>query len=467
MKESLQWGGRFGAPPDAALLQFGSSLEEDLVLAPFDVQCSKAHVIALREGGILTREQARELTAALETVESEIASGAFQAFARAANAEDVHGAIDARVREVAPSAGESLHAGRSRNDQVATTLLLYCAQRANELLQLLLQIATEICGKAESELAAGTFVAGTTHWQPAQPLLLAFWLVAGAEPFLRSAHAMKRIAEDARASCPLGSGALAGSSLPLVREAAAAALGFGRPSRNAMDAIGNRDVGLDLAHACVRSVLNASRLCEEFILWCTPAFGYARLGDAASTGSSLMPQKRNPDPFELVRGNAADLTGRLVGALSTVSGIGLSYHRDLQITKAGVLAVVERSHAALQAFATALVHLEFQRGRMNAMASESYTIATDIADALIARGVTARKAHAAVGTAVSKAESEGRPLDASDLAAIGLQAGVSDFRAPLTAAESVLAKKTSGSTSQEAVRSALDEMKREIAELRG
>jgi argininosuccinate lyase len=446
MSSPLQWGGRFSAQPDPVLLQYGSSLEEDLVLAPFDVQCSQAHVISLREGGILSSADAQTLTGALTSVAEEIASGTFAAFARACGAEDVHGAIDMRVREIAAQAGELLHAGRSRNDQVATTLLLYCADRARKGQALSVQIAKTLVKQARAH--DDVLLASTTHWQPAQPVLLAFWLGAAAEPFARSARHFHEVVSGALESCPLGSAAVAGSSLSLDRNAAAKTLGFGGPSRNAMDAIGNRDAALDTAHAFVRAVLAASRVCEELILWCTPAFGYARLSDAASTGSSLMPQKRNPDPFELVRGTSAALIGDYAGALASISGLALSYHRDLQIAKASVIAIVERATAALDAFARALPHVQFNSARMTAMAGEGYTVATDVADALIAGGMTARAAHARVGETIRASEESGKEPQWPDAFA------------------SVQGKATIGSTNPAAVDAALNALEAELAELR-
>lgn len=448
MSDALQWGGRFSEPPDPALLQFGSSLEEDLVLAPFDLQCSAAHVTALEEGGILAHANASALRGALQTVATEIQTGAFAAFARATHAEDVHGAIDARVRELARAAGESLHAGRSRNDQVATTLLLYCADRAAKGKRLSAQIAQTLVSQAREHLAAETVLAATTHWQPAQPVLLAFWLSAAAEPFLREARRFDNVRTDAMRSCPLGSGAVAGSSLPLGREAAARELGFTMPARNAMDAIGNRDAALDAAHAFVRSLANASRICEELILWCTPAFGYARLSDAASTGSSLMPQKRNPDPFELVRGTASSLNGHYAGAVGSICGVALSYHRDLQVTKAAIIAICERGYAALDAFARALSHLHFDGARMSAQAGAGYTVATDVADALIATGIPAREAHARVGAEVLASERSG------------------NLPAWPDARASVRGKATIGSTNPLMVAQTLESLQAEIAQVR-
>jgi argininosuccinate lyase len=452
----LQWGGRFADAPDAALIAFGSSLEDDLVLAPFDVRCSRAHVTALAEGGLLSGVAAGELHAALDVVAEEIADGGFAAFARAGGFEDVHGAIDARVRELAPDAGASLHAGRSRNDQVATTLLLYARNRAAAGARTSLAIAAALEARALHALKAGTLLAATTHWQPAQPVSLAFWLDGAAQGFLRAAQRFARVGRDAARFCPLGSAALAGSSLPLDRAAAARELGFGEPSRNALDTVGDRDVALDLLHAAARAVVAASRPSEEFVLWTTPAFGYARLGDAAATGSSLMPQKKNPDPFELVRGAAARTLGAYTGALASTSGIGLSYHRDLQETKAQIVLGTEHALAALDAFARAFAHLTFDEAAMAARATAGYTLATDLADAMIANGATAREAHAAVGERVLLAERQGRPLDAGDVAAIGIA------DAPLDAEASIRAKRTSGSPNPEMVARSIDETQREI-----
>ena len=444
----LQWGGRFSQPPDPVLLGFGSSLEEDLVLAKFDVRVSLAHVEAMRQGNIVTSAQAQTLTSALEGVGKEIADGTLVSFARSKGAEDIHGAIDARVREIAGDEGEWLHAGRSRNDQVATTLLLYCAERATHGRRLSAQIGRTLASLAREHFCAGTLVAGTTHWQPAQPILLAFWLCAAAEPFVRDARRFAESSSESLRSCPLGSGALAGSSLPLNRGSASAALGFQAPSRNAMDAVGNRDAALDVAHAFVRSVLNASRICEELVIWCTPAFGYVRLDDAASTGSSLMPQKRNPDPFELVRATSACLVGQYAGALSTLSGVALSYHRDLQVTKSAVIAIVERSVAALEAFGLALSHVCFDGSRMTALAGEHYAVATDVADAMIAGGRSARASHAHVGEQIRLSEQTGQAPPSW-----------------LDAGASVAGKVTQGSTGPNAVAQALFDLDADLADL--
>jgi argininosuccinate lyase len=284
--------------------------------------------------------------------------------------------------------------------------------------------------------------------------------------FARCARRFQRVSGDAARFSPLGSGAVSGSTLPLDRALSAAQLGFAAPSRNALDAIGDRDVALDLLSAAARGVIAASRVSEELVIWCTPAFGYARLDDEASTGSSLMPQKRNPDPFELVRGNASRVTGALAGALGTVTGVALSYHRDLQETKSLVIRGTERALATLDAFERAFRHVRWNAEAMEARANDGYVVATDLADALIASGVSARHAHAAIGNAVARADAEGRPLDATDLATIGAEAGLTGpLHAPLDPHSSIHAKRTAGSTHPAEVRAAIEDLERELESL--
>ena len=459
-RHALQWGGRFASEPDATLLAYGSSLADDLHLARYDVRTSLAHVAALVDGRIINDADGGALTSALERVRAEIEAGTFAAWATAQNFEDVHGAIDARVREIAGDAGDRLHSGRSRNDQVATTLLLFVRDLAERGARLCLDTAALCTDRAVEESQRGTVVAATTHWQPAQPVLLAQWIDAVARGFVRAADRFARVAADARLFCPLGSGALAGSSLPIARATAARLLDFDAPSANSLDAVGDRDVLLDFAEAAMRAVLYASRPSEELVLWAAPAFGYVRIDDAASTGSSLMPQKRNPDPFELVRGNAGKLLGAYAGAAATVKGTALSYHRDLQETKAIVIHAGLDALASIDAFRRAFAHVRFQHAAMEARAASGYTVATDLADAMIAGGATARDAHRAVGERVLRAETEGRPLDSGDVDALGL----SD--APLDARASVAAKRTAGSTHPDEVARAVAATRAQIAALR-
>jgi argininosuccinate lyase len=460
----LQWGGRFSQPPDTALLAFGSSLEDDLVLAPFDAACSMAHVSALRLGGVIDAAQAAQLLEALRTVENEIRSGAFVQTARENGAEDVHGAIDARVRALCLGGeGELLHAGRSRNDQVATTLALYARERAQRGGAQARAVAHLLLARARDELGARTVFAATTHWQPAQPVLLAFWLVAAALPFTRAVERFARAQESATQRSPLGAAAVAGSTLTLDSAAAAAQLGFAGTTRNAMDAIGTRDAAMAAAHAYALALVDASRICSELVVWCSPAFGYTRLGDASSTGSSLMPQKRNPDPFELVRATAAEVFSDYAGAVETLRGLPLSYHRDLQVTKRLCIRAIERGSAALDAFARALGDVRFNREAMRVRAGDGYTIATDVADALIRQGVSARRAHALVGARVALAEEQNRALNDGDLAALAAEAGVESLRVALFADVAPNAKRTRGSTHPDEVARAIEELERELS----
>ncbi|HUY11268.1 MAG TPA: argininosuccinate lyase [Candidatus Dormibacteraeota bacterium] len=460
---SLQWGGRFSGAPDKKLLAFGSSLNDDLPLAAFDALASQAHVRALLGGGIIEQRTADDLQRALECVGREIDAGEFASLD--GGAEDIHGAIDARVRELAPEAGAWLHAGRSRNDQVATALCLYAAARARSGRSQAVQISRHLVDRARCELARQTLLAGSTHGQPAQPILLAFWLAAAAEPFARVARAFASTQRETMRSMPLGSGALAGSGLPLDRAAAARFLGFAGPSRNAMDAVGTRDALLDCAHLWVRGCAAASRISAELLLWAGPQFSYVRVGDASSTGSSLMPQKRNPDIFELVRATAHEVASSYSGALATTLGLPLSYQRDLQQCKRLAMAAIERSTEALDAFATALLDISFLREKMGASALLGYTVATDIADALIAAGTDAREAHRLVGSRVLEAENDRRTLDERDLQILSDKIGNPTFRAPLDADASVAAKRTDGSTSPGAVSRALDELADELTYL--
>ncbi len=462
---SLQWGGRFRSAPDPALIAFGSSLEDDLLLAAFDIETSRAHVRALLGGAIITGDIAAALDRALDRIVAEIGDGSFAGWAMEEGFEDIHGAIDARVREIDERAGGWLHAGRSRNDQVATTLVLYAAARARDGAAQARGIAAAIAERARAALADEIVLAGTTHGQPGQPILLAFWLQAAAEPFLRVARRFATVAREAMEEMPLGSAALAGSSLPLDRIAAARYLGFARPTRNALDAVGTRDALFACADAWATGCIPAARIAAEVIPWSSPLLSYAKVGDASASGSSLMPQKRNPDIFELVRAGTQSVLADARTAWSASAAVALSYHRDLQECKRRAIAAIEGGSAILAAFERAFADLAFDGAAMENRATLGYTLATDHADALILRGIDARRAHRLVGERVAVAEDQGRPFDASDLQALGAQIGADTFAAPLDARAGVRAKATVGSTSPAAVARALDELESELAAL--
>ncbi len=461
---TLQWGGRFARAPDEALLAFGSSLEEDLVLAPFDVQCSLAHVEALR-GAVLDDARCNDLGRALHAVAAEISAGTFAEYARASGAEDVHGAIDARVRELAADAGEWLHAGRSRNDQVATTLLLYARDRAQRGASRAAAIASALVRRGRAEFDAGTIVAACTHRQPAQPVLLAFVLAAWSEPFARAAKRFRAIAVDAVRSCPLGSAALAGSTLPLGRAARGkrARLRRAFTERARRDWQSRRYAGprareRALRPRCIACRRGADRMVGARLWLCA---------HRRRRRDRLEPHAAETQSRSVRVGARArrELIGAYAGALATLHGLAPSYQRDLQETKAQAISIVEDALATLAAFERALSAVEFARGRMNATALDGYTVATDVADALIANGIPARAAHALVGGAVAQAEAEGRPLAQSDLTLMAAQAGLERLDAPLDARASVHAKRTCGSTAPDAVCEQLASLAEELAAL--
>ena len=458
---TLLWGGRFSAPPDARLLAFGSSYDDDLALANADIRASLAHVDTLAGARLIAPDEADALRAALGVVAEELDRASF---APNGPFEDIHSAIEARVVQLAgETIGGKLHAGRSRNDQVATAIALYARDALDKLSADSVALARELLARATQELQARTLLIGMTHWQPAQPILLAFWLHAAAVGVARQA-ARLLTARKAIARSPLGASALAGTSLPLDRTTAAKALGFELgPTENALDTVGDRDAALETLFACAALATYLSRLAEEFVIWCSPLVGFARLGDEAATGSSLMPQKKNPDVFELVRAKAATVDAYLGAALAQLKGLPLSYQRDLQETKRMLIAGVADTSAMLGAFRRAFASLEFDRDRCNASASAGFAIATELADRLVRAGVPFRSAHRLVGEFVRVAEAEGRGLDATDVSKC-FSAAAEAFGTKMPAGSEagfdaeacVSAKATAGSTNPALLASAID-----------
>jgi argininosuccinate lyase len=310
--------------------------------------------------------------------------------------EDIHTAIERRLTEITP-AGASLHAGRSRNDQVALDLRLYCRAAASGAAAAVADLVDALASKARAH--AGWAMPGYTHLQRAQPVTVGHHLLAHAEPLLRDADRFRH-AYEAADEMPLGAGALAGSTLPLKRELVARELGFSRLSLNSMDAVADRDFALDLLFACVCASIHLSRLGEDVALWASTEFGYVRLADEISTGSSLMPQKKNPDIAELVRGRAGRPLGSLVALATVLKGLPLAYDRDLQEDKAALFAAVDSTTESLAAATLLVRHLEFDRARLAAAASDPALLATDAAEALVQAGTPFRKAHEAVGRQV-------------------------------------------------------------------
>jgi argininosuccinate lyase len=415
------WGGRFGEAPDALAAGFGRSIETDAELALDDLAGSVAHVHGLERAGLLTADEARALVDGLHGLEAEVRAGTIEWDPAL---EDVHLNLEmALLARVGPLAGK-LHTARSRNDQVATDLRLWLRRRTGDLDEALLGFERALVRLARRH--GNAVMPGHTHVQPAQPVLFAHHLLAYVEMAERDRG---RFADAQRRAdlSPLGSGALAGAGFPLDREAVARELGFGGVTRNSIDAVGDRDVVVEALAAAALTMVHLSRLAEEVVWWSNPRFGYLRPSDAFSTGSSMMPNKRNPDPAELVRGRTAGVIGALTGALALLKGLPASYQRDLQEDKPALFAAFRTLEASLRVMTGLVDGLLVDEDRMAAAAAEGHTTATALADTLVERGVPFRVAHGVVGRLVASAEAAGVGLDAvRDEAVVAALAAAAD-----------------------------------------
>ena len=394
MTKGKLWGGRFKKGLLPELEAFSSSLEVDYELFPYDIAGSVAHARGLTAAGLLSRGQLRGCEKGLAQVKHELESGRFD-FKE--SDEDIHTAVERRLTELAPDAGARLHAGRSRNDQIALDLRLWARDAASALANYLADLVDELASKAREH--ADWPMPGYTHLQRAQPVTVGHHLLAHAEALLRDADRVRH-AYTAADSMPLGSGALAGSTLPLPRELVARELGFARLTQNSMDAVADRDFALDLLYACTVIGIHLSRLGEDVVLWSTTEFGFVRLADEISTGSSIMPQKKNPDIAELLRGRSGRSLGSLVSLATVLKGLPLSYDRDLQEDKSALFSGVHNAAESLEAARLVVERLEFNRERLAEAASDPDLYATDTAEKLVAEGTPFREAHRIVGEAV-------------------------------------------------------------------
>jgi argininosuccinate lyase len=409
------WHGRFGGGPAEALWAFTTSLDVDRQMAGDDVAGSRAHVRGLGRAGLLTAEEAAGLLEALDTVDAELASGTF---VFAPTDEDVHTAVERRVTELAGPAGGKLHTGRSRNDQVATDLRLWARRELATVAGGVVALQAVLRDRAATALADGTYLPGYTHLQRAQPVLLAHHLLAHGWALARD---VDRLVDTLRRLdvSPLGAGALAGSSLPLDPVATAADLGFAGAFDNSLDAVSDRDFVAEGLFDLALLGVHLSRLGEEVVLWSSAEFGFLRLDDAWATGSSMLPQKKNPDVAELARGKAGRLIGHLTGVLVTLKGLPLAYNRDLQEDKEPLFDSVAQVGRALAALAGLLSSATFDVRRMAAAADapEAAAAAVDLAEWLVAAGMPFREAHHVVAGLVREASS-GPPAPAlADLVA--------------------------------------------------
>ena len=392
------WGGRFAESPAEIVRQFTESVSFDWRLYRQDIAGSIAHAKGLAKVGIITKAEARKIERGLRAIQKRIEAGQFQWDTAL---EDVHMNIEAALGSV----GQKLHTARSRNDQVTTDLRLWCRETGRETVVAIRELMRALVELGEKNVAV--VIPGYTHLQRAQPVLLAHHLLAYVEMLARDAQ---RFGAGLAVQCPLGSGAIAGGTLRLDRLFVARQLGFCEITRNSMDAVGDRDYVLDYLYAAAVTGLHLSRLAEDLILWSTAEFGFIRIGDAYTTGSSLMPQKKNPDVCELVRGKTGRLYGNLVAVFTMLKGLPLTYNRDMQEDKEPLFDSADTLLASLRVMADMLRHVQVNKSRCEAAASDPMLLATDLVDFLVKKGMPFRQAHHAVGALVAESEKTGTPL---------------------------------------------------------
>jgi argininosuccinate lyase len=461
--EGALWGGRFADGPAAAMAALSKSTHFDWALAPYDVAASKAHARVLNRAGLLTDDDLSAMQKGLDQLAADVADGTF---GPADSDEDVHGALErGLIERVGTELGGRLRAGRSRNDQVATLFRMWLRDGMRRVGSGLLDVAEALVGQAAAN--PGVVMPGKTHLQAAQPVLLGHTLMAHAQPLLRD---VARLADADRrvAVSPYGSGALAGSSLGLDPAAIAADLGFDSAADNSIDATSSRDFAAEAAFVFAMAAVDLSRLGEDVILWSTPEFGYVTLADAWSTGSSIMPQKKNPDVAELARGKAGRIIGNLTGLLATLKAQPLAYNRDLQEDKEPVFDSVAQLELLLPAMTGLVATLTFHPERMAELAPAGFTLATDIAEWLVRQGVPFRVAHEVAGACVREAESRGvglADLDDETLASIN-PALTHDVHDVLTVTGSIESRNALGGTASSQVERQIEVATATIADLR-
>ncbi|SDP07199.1 argininosuccinate lyase [Nakamurella panacisegetis] len=454
------WGGRFSDGPSPEMAALSKSTQFDWRLAQYDISGSRAHARVLHNAGLLTETELDGMLSALTQLAADVADGTF---GPTEADEDVHTALERGLLDRAGTElGGKLRAGRSRNDQVATLYRLYLRDGARRVVGLLLDLQEAFLTQADAH--PGAAMPGRTHFQHAQPVLLAHHLAAHAQAIVRD---IDRIRDwDRRASVsPYGSGALAGSSLGLDPEAVAKELGLDVASANSIDGTASRDFAAELAFCLAMVGVNLSRWAEEVIIFTTAEFGYARLHDAFATGSSIMPQKKNPDIAELTRGKSGRLIGNLTGLLATLKGLPLAYNRDLQEDKEPLIDSIEQLEVLLPALTGLTATLTFDLPRLESMAGAGFSLATDIAEWLVKQGVPFRVAHEAAGECVSLAESSDRELDQltdDEFAAIN-PALTPEVRSVLTVAGSLASRDGIGGTAPIRVAEQLDGLRALIA----
>jgi argininosuccinate lyase len=456
MAKKKAWGGRFGEGTDRFVEEFTASIPFDVQLYRQDIAGSIAHARMLGKQGILRKGEAGRIVAALQEIRDEIASGSVTFDAAD---EDIHMAVEQRlIRKIGPVGGK-LHTGRSRNDQVATDLRLYLRDEVDQVLGHLARLGETLVSRAEELF--GVLLPGYTHLQRAQPILLSHYLLAYREMFARDAD---RFAETRRRVnvSPLGAGALAGSGFPLDREFTARELGMDGVCENSVDAVSDRDFAADFLYDCAVTMMHLSRLSEELVYWSSQEFGFVSLPDALCTGSSIMPQKKNPDVAELIRGKTGRAYGNLLNLLTVMKGLPLSYNRDLQEDKEPLFDSARTVKACLAGAERLLRGMSVNEERMRAACDNGFLTATDLADYLARKGVPFRKAHEITGRIVRRCEERGarlKDLSLKELRSFSKVIG-EDVRSAISLTQSVRMRKTRGGTGPEAVRARLSALRK-------
>ncbi len=448
------WGGRFSEPTDRQVEAFTSSLHFDRRLFRYDIEGSIAHARMLGKQGIITKGEARTIVAGLRKVLDDIEAGNF---IFRPDDEDIHMAIEKALTERIGDVGGKLHTGRSRNDQIALDIRLYLREEISLILELVAALKAGFLDLAKKE--CGVVLPGYTHLQKAQPVLLSHYLLAFWEMLTRDEarfrDGLKRVNV-----MPLGAAALAGTGLPLDRGYVARLLDFPAVTRNSMDAVSDRDFAAEFVFAASLAMMHMSRFCEDLILWSTDEFGYVEIADAFTTGSSLMPQKKNPDVAELIRGKTGRVYGHLVSLLTILKGLPMTYNRDLQEDKEPLFDAVDTLKASLGILAAMIGRLTFNRKRMEKGAEGGFSTATDVAEYLVLKGVPFREAHGIVGKLVAFCLQNEKKLTDLTLKEVrrfypGFE---KDLFACLTVRQSVNARKVTGGTAEETVRKRIAEI---------
>src|ERR1700719_2159045 len=460
-KDDRLWGGRFEREPNAQFDAFQRSFSFDRRLLPYEIAVDRAWAKALEPIGIFTATEVKQTLGALDKIAERAKSDPAWLESFGADAEDVHHFVEKALVEDLGPLGWKLHTGRSRNELVATDFRLFVIDAAAELQRRLEALLNAFLLQAKANLSVP--MAGMTHMQHAQPILLAHFLLAHAEAFTRDITRLQHAAASADA-CPMGSGALAGNSFAIDRNAIARELGFSRITANSVDAVSDRDFALDYLFALTGIATHLSRLAEDFVIFASQEFAYLVLPDEYSTGSSLMPQKKNPDAWELIRGKTGRITGVLLGLLTTLKGLPSSYQRDLQEDKEALFSAHDQVAAMLAVATGALAATKFNAERLRAAASNPALLATEAADYLVHKGIPFRQAHDIIGKVLREAEKQNiqwtsLPLETLKKISPAFEA---DFPNSLSVTAALAAQKVPGGTAPESVRDAIANLERRL-----